>query len=95
MMLNLFETVSDGFGFVQILLDPEDEPEKIFESLNARGKRLLQFDLLRIIYFYVRIRIETAYIESTGIILKRRIGTPKKSPVHHLKCSFSISSWQN
>ena len=46
-MFNLFETISDRFGFVQILLDSEDEPEKIFESLNARGKRLLQFDLLR------------------------------------------------
>lgn len=46
-MSALFETISDNFGFVQILIDPEDEPEKIFESLNARGKRLLQFDLLR------------------------------------------------
>ena len=46
-MFNLFETILNKFGFVQILIDPEDEPEKIFESLNARGKRLLQFDLLR------------------------------------------------
>ena len=46
-MFNLFETISDNFGFVQILIDSADEPEKIFESLNARGKRLLQFDLLR------------------------------------------------
>ena len=29
------------------MIDSADEPEKIFESLNARGKRLLQFDLLR------------------------------------------------
>ena len=46
-MSNLFETILANFGFVQILLDSGDEPEKIFESLNARGKRLLQFDLLR------------------------------------------------
>ena len=46
-MFNLFEIISDNFGLVQILIDSEDEPEKIFESLNARGKRLLQFDLLR------------------------------------------------
>ena len=46
-MLNLFYTVLNSFSFVQILLDPGDEPEKIFESLNARGKSLLQFDLLR------------------------------------------------
>jgi len=29
------------------LIDSEDEPEMIFESLNGRGKSLLQFDLLR------------------------------------------------
>ena len=46
-MLNLFNIILNSFGFVQILLDSDDEPEKIFESLNARGKSLLQFDLLR------------------------------------------------
>ena len=46
-MLSLYALILRSFGFVQILLDPGDEPEKIFESLNARGKRLLQFDLLR------------------------------------------------
>lgn len=43
----LFQSVLEGFGFVQILIGVDDEPEKIFESLNARGKKLLQFDLLR------------------------------------------------
>ena len=46
-MLALFYCIRDDFGFVQILLDPHDEPERIFESLNARAKPLLQFDLLR------------------------------------------------
>ena len=46
-MLALFRSIKNDFGFVQILLDTHDEPEKIFESLNARGKPLLQFDLLR------------------------------------------------
>ena len=43
----LFRSIQRDFGFVQILLGPNDEPEKIFESLNARGKPLLQFDLLK------------------------------------------------
>ena len=43
----LFQSLLEDFGFVQILIDTDDEPEKIFESLNARGKSLLQFDLLR------------------------------------------------
>ena len=46
-MRTLFLSISNDFGFVQILLDAGDGPERIFESLNARGKHLLQFDLLR------------------------------------------------
>ena len=53
----LFQCIQRDFGFVQILLGPNDEPEKIFESLNARGKPLLQFDLLRNNLF-LRARIE-------------------------------------
>lgn len=45
-MRNLFHSLGN-FGLVQILLDSNDEPEKIFESINARGKTLLHFDLLR------------------------------------------------
>lgn len=44
---SLLDSLLYDFSFVQILIDPNDEPEKIFESLNARGKSLLQFDLLR------------------------------------------------
>ena len=46
-MLTLFHSILNSFGFVQIRIDSDDQPEKIFESLNARGKSLLQFDLLR------------------------------------------------
>ncbi len=43
----LFDSIVNNFGFVQILLDSEDEPEKIFESINVRGKKPSEFDLLR------------------------------------------------
>ena len=56
-MLALFHAILNDFGFVEILLDPRDQPERIFESLNARAKRLLQFDLLRNNLF-LRARIE-------------------------------------
>ncbi len=46
-MIVLFSSILKYFDFVQILIDGNDKPEKIFESLNARGKSLLQFDLLR------------------------------------------------
>lgn len=46
-ILQLFHAILNDFGLVQILIDSDDEPEMIFESLNGRGKPLLQFDLLR------------------------------------------------
>lgn len=46
-ILSLFHSILNDFGLVQILIDSDDEPEMIFESLNGRGKSLLQFDLLR------------------------------------------------
>lgn len=46
-LLSLFHAILNDFGLVQILIDSDDEPEMIFESLNGRGKILLQFDLLR------------------------------------------------
>ena len=53
----LFRSILEDFALVQIRLDPDDQPEKIFESLNARGKDLLQFDLLRNNLF-LRARVE-------------------------------------
>ena len=56
-MRALLHAVLNDFGFVQILLDSGDEPERIFESLNARAKHLLDFDLLRNNLF-LRARVE-------------------------------------
>ncbi|MYB94935.1 DUF1524 domain-containing protein [Candidatus Poribacteria bacterium] len=44
---SLLDSLLYDFSFAQILIGANDEPEKIFESLNARGQPLLQFDLLR------------------------------------------------
>ena len=44
---SLFLCIKNHFRFVQIPVGEEDKPEKIFESLNARGKNLLEFDLLK------------------------------------------------
>lgn len=46
-LLSIFHSVLNDFSIVQISIDSDDEPEMIFESLNGRGKSLLQFDLLR------------------------------------------------
>ena len=46
-VLSLLHSVLNDLGLVEILIDENDEPEIIFESLNARRKSLLEFDLLR------------------------------------------------
>ena len=46
-ILSLFLCIKNHFRFVQIPVGEEDKPEKIFESLNARGKNLFEFDLLK------------------------------------------------
>ena len=44
----LFESIVDDFKVVRIILDdPKDEAEKIFESINGRGRALRDFDHLR------------------------------------------------
>ena len=46
-LFTLFSVIRKNVGFVQIQIDEDDHPERIFETLNARGKSLLKFDLLR------------------------------------------------
>ena len=46
-MSRLLFTVVNDFVVVQIDLDSSDRPENIFESINASGRNLSEFDLLR------------------------------------------------
>lgn len=50
----LIEAVTTGFVIVSIVLDRDDNPYTIFESLNAKGQPLSQADLIRN-YFFMRI----------------------------------------
>ena len=50
----LVQIVIEQLSFVAITLDPEDNPYRIFESLNAKGMPLTQGDLLRN-YFFMRL----------------------------------------
>ena len=50
----LVDIVLSQLSFVAITLDPEDNPYRIFESLNAKGMPLTQGDLLRN-YFFMRL----------------------------------------
>ena len=43
----LISSIKSEFELVQITLDSSDQPEKIFESLNATGRKLSEFDYVR------------------------------------------------
>ncbi|MBU7008450.1 DUF262 domain-containing protein [Phosphitispora fastidiosa] len=52
----LQKVISSYLSVVSIVLDPEDNPHLVFESLNAKGRPLTQSDLIRN-YFFMRIHI--------------------------------------
>lgn len=55
--------ISNHLSVVSIVLDPDDNPHLVFESLNAKGRPLTQADLIRN-FFFMRIHIkeqETVY----------------------------------
>jgi len=53
----LKKIVTNYFSIVSIVLDTEDNPYLVFESLNAKGRPLTQADLIRN-YFFMRIHVD-------------------------------------
>jgi len=51
------QIVVGGLILVSIVLDRDDNPYLVFESLNATGQQLTQADLIRN-YFFMRLRLE-------------------------------------
>lgn len=49
--------ITNYFSIVSIVLDADDNPYLVFESLNAKGRPLTQADLIRN-YFFMRIHID-------------------------------------
>ena len=56
----LTECVLGGMSVVSIVMQTEENPYQIFESLNAKGRRLTKGDLVR---NYIMMRIEDSYQE--------------------------------
>ena len=52
----LKKIISNNLSTVSIVLDPDDNPHLVFESLNAKGRPLSQSDLIRN-YFFMRIHV--------------------------------------
>lgn len=53
----LKKIITSYFSVVSIVLDTDDNPYLVFESLNAKGRPLTQADLIRN-YFFMRIHVE-------------------------------------
>lgn len=53
----LDKVLSSRLSVVSIVLDPDDNPHLVFESLNAKGRPLTQADLLRN-YFFMRVHTD-------------------------------------
>ncbi|MFZ3130541.1 MAG: DUF262 domain-containing protein [Desulfosporosinus sp.] len=57
--------LTSKLSIVSIVLDPDDNPYLVFESLNAKGRPLTQSDLIRN-YFFMRIHVneqEKTYLQ--------------------------------
>ena len=52
----LNKVITDNLSVVSILLDQDDDPHLVFESLNAKGRPLTQSDLIRN-YFFMKIHV--------------------------------------
>ncbi|AQG78170.1 DUF262 domain-containing protein [Spirosoma montaniterrae] len=52
----LKELIRTNLSLVSIVLDPDDNPHLVFESLNAKGRPLTQSDLIRN-YFFMRVHV--------------------------------------
>lgn len=49
--------ITNYLSLVSIVLDPDDNPYLVFESLNAKGRPLTQADLIRN-YFFMRVHVD-------------------------------------
>jgi len=53
----LKKIITNYFSVVSIVLDPDDNPHLVFESLNSKGRPLTHADLIRN-YFFMRIHMD-------------------------------------
>lgn len=64
---NLLLTLKRDFQFVEIDLDPSDDPQMIFETMNGRGAELTETDLIR---NYIFMRADRSQVDLDNIYAK-------------------------
>ena len=92
--LNALKKVIVGsLGLVSIILERDDNPYLIFESLNAKGQALTQADLIRN-YFFMKMDPEeqeknyTAYWEPVSSASESNAETRRKGRSHRVPAAF-------
>jgi uncharacterized protein with ParB-like and HNH nuclease domain len=80
----LKKVIVDNLMLVSIVLDPDDNPHLIFESLNAKGKPLSQADLIRN-YFFMRIHVDDQeqLYEKSWEPMRERLGDSLTECIRH------------
>ncbi|TAF63741.1 MAG: DUF262 domain-containing protein [Cytophagales bacterium] len=81
---NLKQVITSYLSVVSIVLDSDDDPHLVFESLNAKGRSLTQSDLMRN-YFFMRINAndhETLY-QKYWFPMESALGDKLKDCVRH------------
>ncbi len=80
----LKKVIVDNLVLVSIVLDPDDNPHLIFESLNAKGKPLSQADLIRN-YFFMRIHAnqQQRLYETTWEPIQEQLGDSLTECIRH------------
>jgi len=80
----LKKVIVDNLMLVSIVLDPDDNPHLIFESLNAKGKPLSQADLIRN-YFFMRIHVDDQeqLYEKSWEPMQERLGDSLTECIRH------------
>lgn len=68
-MENLFTTLRDQMQLVHIVLDPNDDPQVIFEALNHRGVPLDAADLIKNLLFQT-VDVQGDHIRANDLLMK-------------------------
>ena len=76
--------ITGYFSIVSIVLDKDDSPYLVFESLNAKGKLLTQADLIRN-YFFMRIHSDQqdAYYQSDWLPMEQALQDSLTEYIRH------------
>src|SRR6185437_6666942 len=87
----LKKIITSYFSVVSIVLDADDNPYLIFESLNAKGRPLAQADLIRN-YFFMRMhpREQEKYYAAYWKPMQERLGEDLTEFIRHFLMKDSL-----